>query len=391
MLSPKIGYPLVAPRWSLSLLLLLALLLTACAPKVPPTPKIPPVPPPAAPARIPAQWQDLPGWRNDDHAAALQTFLQGCTALQRREDWKPLCDEAATIDPGEARIFFELRFEPWQLQQEDGTTEGMITGYYGPELQGRRTPGGPYRYPIYGWPQDMLVVDLSSLYPELSGMRLRGRVEGRRLVPYWSREEIARTPELLRGQELLYVADPVDLYYLHIQGSGRIVLEDGTKVMVGYENQNGHPYRSIGKLLIDRGQMTRDQMSMQNIKAWGQQHPDQIMALLAENPSYIFFHELPPEITSPPGSLGTPLVAERSLAVDTRTVPLGAPVYLATTRPDDGSPLQRLMVAQDTGGAIKGRVRADFFWGMGTAAGELAGRMKQQGRMWLLLPRKAAQ
>jgi membrane-bound lytic murein transglycosylase A len=233
----------------------------------------------------------------------------------------------------------------------------------------------------------MLVIDMSSVYPELGTYRLRGRVEGRRVVPYYARGELEQGVSGLQGRELLWVDDPVELFFLHIQGSGRIHCENGERIMVNYADQNGHPFRSIGKLLLERGEMTRSQMSMQNIRAWVKEHPDQADSLLDENPSYVFFRELPAEVQSPPGALGVPLTPEVSIAVDPRTIPLGAPVFLATTWPLNPKPLEQLMVAQDTGGAIKGAVRADFFWGMGHEAGALAGRMKQDGRLWVLLPR----
>ncbi len=236
-------------------------------------------------------------------------------------------------------------------------------------------------------PEDLLVIDLGSLYPDLKGRRLRGRLDGRRVVPYWSRAEIDSGQAPVEGKELFWVKDPVELFFLHIQGSGRVTLEDGQRVMVNYADQNGHPYRSIGRLLIESGAMTRDQMSMQNIKAWGWRNPDKIRQLLGENPSYVFFLSTEQDLPSPPGALGYPLAPERSLAVDPATIPLGSPVFLATTWPSSSRPLERLMVAQDTGGAIKGAVRADFFWGLGNEAAALAGRMKQEGRLWVLLPR----
>ena len=291
---------------------------------------------------------------------------------------------------GAARNFFEAQFLPFRVQQADGSSSGLITGYYVPDLKGSRTRSERYRWPLYGVPDDLLVIDLRSVYPELGDYRLRGRLEGRRVVPYYSRAEIdaGKLPE---GKELFWVEDPVELFFLQIQGSGRIELEDGTQVMVNYADQNGYPYRSIGKLLLDRGAMTRDQMSMQNIQAWARKNPDQVGALLAENPSYVFFRELPADVTRPFGALGVQLTAERSLAVDPHAIPLGAPVFLSTTWPGGDTPLNRLLVAQDTGGAIKGRVRADFYWGIGDEAGALAGRMKQPGRLWVLLPRPAAE
>ena len=234
-------------------------------------------------------------------------------------------------------------------------------------------------------PGDLLVIDLRSIYPELGNYRLRGRLEGRRVVPYWDRNGIEGEEKPLQGNEICWVEDPVELFFLQIQGSGRISLENGDRFMLNYADQNGHPYRSIGKLLLEQGAMTPDQMSMQNIKAWAASHPEEAGKLLCENPSYIFFRELD-GIENPPGALGVPLTPQRSLAVDPRSIPLGAPVFLATSWPNSPLPLQRLMVAQDTGGAIKGAVRADFFWGVGKEAGEYAGRMKQAGRMWVLLP-----
>jgi len=287
-----------------------------------------------------------------------------------------------------AREYFGRFFQPYQVRNEDGSSAGMITGYYGPELLGSRIPTEEFKYPLYSQPDNMLIIDLDDLYPELGKYRLRGRIVGNRVVPFYDRAEIDNGDNPLSGQELFWVKDPVARFFLQIQGSGRIRLPDGELVMVNYANQNGHPYRSIGKLLLERKAMTRDQMSMQNIRRWVKENPEAGKQLLAENPSYVFFRELPPEFTSPPGALGVPLTAQRSLAVDPHTIPLGAPVFLATTYPGTDHPLQQLMVAQDTGGAIKGQVRADFFWGMGNAAGEIAGKMKQDGRLWVLLPKE---
>jgi membrane-bound lytic murein transglycosylase A len=262
----------------------------------------------------------------------------------------------------------------------------LITGYYEPLLRGSRKPSSRYRYPLYGIPDDLVVVDLAELYPELKSMRLRGRLEGRRLVPYPDRARIEATPPPLRGKEIAWVEDEIDLFFLHIQGSGRIQLDTGETMRVGYAEQNGHPYRSIGRILVQRGELSLEQASMQSIKAWARRHPQKTSELLNSNGSYVFFRELPGSEGGPPGSLGVPLTAGRSIAVDPRHVPLGAPVFIATTWPNTSRPLNRLMLAQDTGGAIRGPVRADFFWGHGEAAGREAGRMKQRLRMWVLLP-----
>ena len=368
------------------LLILLLMLLGGCAP---PPPFVPPVKVDAEPLQL-TEFRELPMWQESTPSAALETFLNSCRAIGRKAEWAQVCSEALFIASGDeqaARNFFEDFFTPWQVVNEDGSVTGTITGYYVPELAGSRSPDEIYKYPLYSQPADLLTIDLGKIYPELSDYRLRGRVEGNRVVPYFQRSEIDGGTDPLVGNELFWVADPVELFFLHIQGSGRILLPDGEKVMLNYANQNGHPYRSIGKLLLERGAMSRDQMSMQNIRSWVNENPQAGRDLLDENPSYVFFRELESGIESPPGALGIPLSAERSLAVDRRTIPLGAPVFLATSRPNNAEPLNRLMVAQDTGGAIKGRVRADFFWGMGADAGALAGRMKQSGQLWVFLPK----
>lgn len=356
-------------------------------------PVSPPVTPPPQQEFKPLQpvgWDRVDGWLLDRPAAALETFLNSCRAIAKSEMWEQVCMEAAAVpstDEDAVREFFQNSFQPYRVLNRDGESHGLITGYYGPELDGSRKKTGEYRYPLYRQPDDLLTIDLSEVYPELSKYRLRGRLVGNRVVPYLERGEIDGKQNRLAGQELFWVKDPVELFFLHIQGSGRIRLSDGTKVMVGYANQNGHPYRSIGKLLLDRNEMTRDQMSMQNIRQWVAQHPDAGKKLLAENPSYVFFRQLPQDVQSPPGALGIPLTPLRSLAVDPHTIPLGAPVFLSTTYPGTDFPLKQLMVAQDTGGAIKGEVRADFFWGMGNDAGLVAGKMKQDGKLWVLLPK----
>lgn len=388
----------------------LALALAACqtVPPAPP-PKPPPPTPPTAPVApvvrfAPADWQDLPGWSDDAVASAWPAFVVGCRALlarsQSQATWKTPCDAASRIDGASesaVRAFFMEHFRPYKISNDDGTATGLVTGYYEPLLPGSRAPTAEYTIPLYGVPDDLLVVDLSSLFPELKDKRVRGRVEGRKVVPYWPRADIERGAAPLSGKAIAYVGDPVEAFFLEIQGSGRIALNDGTVMRLGYADQNGHPYRSVARVLIDRGELTRDTASMQAIASWVKAHPSEARALLDENPSYVFFRELPKPpagsidaaIDGPLGSLGVPLLAERTIAVDARYVPLGAPVFLATTRPSSNAPLAKLMLAQDTGGAIRGPVRADFFWGFGTQAGREAGRMRQEGRMWLLWPKGA--
>lgn len=357
-----------------------------------PPPKPAPVPEVAKPVATYTQmaWADLPAWREDNPAEAWEALLKSCGTLVNKQDsWREVCSAAASIkNPSAelARRFFESNFTPYQIANDSGATEGLITGYYEPLLKGSRRQSSRYRYALYSVPDDLLVIDLAELYPELKGMRLRGRIEGRRVVPYYDRAQLETSGAAPRGKEIVWVDDAIDLFFLQIQGSGRIQLDSGETMRVGYADQNGHPYRSIGRLLVERGDLPLEKASMQGIKAWLLQNPGRMNELLNQNASYVFFRELPGGGNGPPGALGVPLTAQRSVAIDPRFVPLGAPVYIATTWPNSPKPLNRLMLAQDTGGAIRGAVRADFFWGFGESATREAGRMKQPLRMWLLLP-----
>jgi membrane-bound lytic murein transglycosylase A len=383
--------------------------LAGCATPPPapvPAPSPPPAPAPSGPPVVftPAAWSDLPGWSTDRADDAWPAVLAGCRALladaRRAPPWRTVCDAAATADirdAAAARAFFERQFSPWRVGFPDGRESGLVTGYYEPLLEGSRAATAKFGVPLYATPDDLLTVDLASLYPELKDKRVRGRVEGRTVVPYWPRADIDGGKAPLAGKALVYVADPVEAFFLQIQGSGRVQLADGSVMRVGYADQNGHPFRSIARVLIDRGELAPERASMQAIKAWGQKNPDQLAALLDENPSYVFFREVPApaagsleaRIDGPIGTLGVPLLRERTIAVDARAIPLGAPVFLATTRPLSTAPLQRLVLAQDTGGAIRGAVRADFFFGFGREASENAGRMKQRGQIWVLMPKAA--
>jgi membrane-bound lytic murein transglycosylase A len=356
-------------------------------------PRRPEIQAPSTPL-VPVPWSKVEGWQEDDPALVLGAFRNSCISLGRHPQWEQVCTDLAALDNGsepEVRTFFEERFTPYQLRQPDSSPAGLITGYYVPDLRGSRQPSPDYPYPLYRRPDDLLVIDLSQVYPELGSYRLRGRLEEQRVLPYWDRAAIEGDRRPLEGYELLWIHDPVELFFLHIQGSGRIHFEDGSWVMVNYAEQNGHPFRGLSRWLIKRNIMTRDEMSMQNIKAWARANPDQVSDMLNTNPSYVFFRESPGVTESPPGALGVPLTPGRSVAVDRRYTPLGAPVFLATTWPNSDQPLYRLMMAQDTGGAIKGPVRADFFWGMGDEAGSEAGRMKQPLKMWVLLPKVEAE
>jgi membrane-bound lytic murein transglycosylase A len=365
-------------------------------PKPAPTPATPgPVAGPAtAPAKlqlVPSTFAALPGWDRDDLRAAWPAFMSSCTVLIKQATWKESCSIARTVNANDdqaIRTFFEAFMVPNQVVAPDGATDGLVTGYYEPLLRGARKKGGVYQTPLYKVPDDMITVDLASVYPDLKGMRLRGKVVGKKLVPYPTRAEIATSE--LKGKELLWVDDPVEAFFLEVQGSGRVQLTDTQEtVRVAYADQNGHPYKSIGKYLVEKGELRLDQASAQGIKAWIAGHPTRMQELFNANPSYVFFKEerLPDPKVGPKGAQGVPLTPQRSVAIDPSQLPLGAPIFLNTTQANSDIPMQRLVMAQDTGGAIRGAIRVDYFFGFGTEAAENAGRMKQRGNVWVLLPK----
>ncbi len=336
-------------------------------------------------------WANLPGWNADQHLEAWPALIKGCVKLKQKPHWQSICHKAELLAPTDnqsVQHFFEQHFTPQQLLAESGEKQGLITGYYEPLLQGSYTPDGRYQYPIYGQPDDLLIVDLSSLYPELKGKRIRGRIEGNTVMPYYSREQIDHDDTPLAGNELLWVDDRDAAFFLQIQGSGRVQLPNGKVVGVGYANQNGHPYVSIGKLLINRGELLRENVNLFSIKSWLKEHPSKAKQLLNDNPSYVFFTLRNEVSEGPTGSMNVPITAERSIAIDPKVVPLGTAMWLSTTYPDaERSSLQKLVFAQDTGGAIKGRLRADLFWGTGQVAEQRAGNMKQKGELYMLIPK----
>jgi membrane-bound lytic murein transglycosylase A len=381
-------------------------------------PEEPPEPPPELVLR-PADFGDLPGWSEDDVAEALPALLATCRVYDARSadtgigpeglagtaaDWREPCSEAARLrGAGSDAVlsFFERHFRPWAAT-DHGDPEGLFTGYYEPSLEGSRRRHGDYQTPIHAVPSDLIQIDLGEFREDLSGRRIAGRLESGRLRPYWDREAIDEGRLAGRGLEIVWVDDPVDAFFLEIQGSGRVRLEDGSVLRLGYAGQNGHPYTAIGKTLVDRGALPLEGISMQSIRQWLETHPEAAVEVMQSNESYVFFRVL--RGPGPLGSLGVALTPGRSLAVDGSFLPMGAPVWLAAERPDpeaieeraEGAeggdevpavPLRRLMVAQDTGGAIRGPVRGDVFWGPGDLAAEIAGLMKHPGRLWLLLPR----
>jgi membrane-bound lytic murein transglycosylase A len=393
--------PCAPSRWiaPLAALPAAALLLLAACSTTPPAPAPPSVPPPVVPEPrfTPAGWAALPGWDSDDAREAFAAFRSGCAALRARAPWQASCAAAlAAARPATAataRAFFQQWLQPWQVTTTDTlgvpVDTGQVTGYYEPVLRGTRRRDAQHSVPLYGVPDDLVTIELGELYPALQGERVRGRLVGRKVVPYPDRAAVARG-EGPKGREIVWVDSALDAFFLQIQGSGRVELPGGETVRLAYADVNGHPYRAIGRVLVERGELTLEQATLPGIKAWLAAHPARVEEVLNTNPSVVFFREepLPDPAVGPRGALGVPLTAGRSIAIDPRQLPLGAPVFLGVLDPD-GLPLNRLVMAQDTGGAIRGPLRADFFFGLGPQAGERAGRMRSSGRFWLLWPRDA--
>lgn len=302
---------------------------------------------------------DLDGWAEDDHGAALSVFLDTCGDLSD-PDWQSLCAAAKSYEPDAARSFFELFFRPVLI--EDGNPP-LFTGYFEPELNGSRTRTDTYKYPVYKMPPEARNADQWLTRRELlTGDAMQGR-----------------------GLEIAWVDDPVELFFLQIQGSGRIRLPDGRALRVGYGGANGHPYRSVGVELARRGIMSAHDVSARMIRSWVRKNPEAGADLLMHNPSYVFFREVSrvaPEL-GPLGAMNRSITTMRSIAIDPAYTPLGAPVWVEK---HGKSPLRRLMIAQDTGAAIKGPQRADIFFGTGDDAGRAAAQLKDPGRMVVLLP-----
>ncbi len=379
----------------------LTLMLAACSSGGPP-PATSGYSAPATAARLtlaPAGFGDLPDWGRDGTAEALTAFLKSCGELDKRSDssaiapaslgltaadWRAPCRAAPGVAHNDvaARGFFERFFTPYRVGN-NGNNDGLFTGYYEPLLHGSREAGGAYKTQLLRRPPDLVMVDLSRFRPAWKGERIGGRVENGNLVPYASRKEIERGALDRLHLAMLWVNDPVDAFFLQVQGSGRVNLTDGTSVRLAYDGQNGQPYVAIGKILVDRGELTVDKVSLQSIRAWIKSHPDQGAALMDENPSYVFFREAKGD--GPTGSEGVALTPGRSLAVDRSYIPLGAPVYIDASQ--NGTPIHRLAIAQDTGGAITGPVRGDVFWGFSAEAEKQAGTMRAPGRAYVLLPK----
>lgn len=367
-----------------------------------------------------AGYAELPQWKQQSFTASLAAFKQGCLKLQNQPQWQVVCQQAMrTVNQNQgARQFFERYFTPWQISQ-NGQLAGTVTGYYEPVLLGDTKATAQARFPIYGIPYDFVVVPLPASLKQNTGVAririignnrgviaadglltanlasfpinakttaLKGRVEGNQFVPYYTRAQIDAGAIRGKAPVLGYANDPVELFFLQVQGSGRLKTPAGQFYRLGYADKNDYSYVSIGKYMASRGYLPLAQTSMQGIRDWLKKNPQKLNEVLGQNPSYVFFRAQQENMSGPIGALGIPLTAGYSGAVDRHFISLGAPLFLATTHPVSGFGLNRLIMAQDTGSAINGAVRVDYFWGYGDNAGAAAGKMKHPGYVWQLLP-----
>jgi membrane-bound lytic murein transglycosylase A len=352
-----------------------------------PTPVSLPPPPPPLLTAVP--FSDLPGWRDADLTSALAAFRRSCAVIAGKPPTERIADYAGTaadwqavcaIETDDARTYFEKNFTPYAL-----SGQGLFTGYYEPEIRGSRKRQGAFRTPVYGLPSDLIRVDLGRFSDQFKGEHISGRLNGQTLVPYANRADI-NAEGLPAAKILFWCDDPVALFFLQIQGSGRVNFGDGTSVRIAYAGTNGRPYTAIGRVLLAKGELEKEKISLATIRDWLKAHPDQAQGVMDANQSFIFFEEkaLGDTALGSNGVQGVPLTPLGSMAIDLRKNALGAPYYVAA------DPVNALLIAQDTGGAIRGQVRGDVYFGFGGVAEQKAGDMKAQGRMFVLLPNAVA-
>jgi membrane-bound lytic murein transglycosylase A len=361
----------------------------------------------------PVAFTALPGWSSAQPAGALAAFVTSCQRIQylppdqslggsgtaatlggNAAAWSTVCSAARgtpLADDAAARAFFLAQFQPY-LVAESGNSAARFTGYYEPEVAGSTTQTDAFQTPLLGLPPDLVSFDLGGFEPSLAGKTVVGRIAGDAVVPYYDRFQIDNGA--LDGQQLAiaWVADPVDAFFLQVEGSGRIDLPNGDTMRVVYAGKNGRPYVPIGRVMVEQKLLPPDGVSEQSIRAWLEAHPDRARAIMERNPSYVFFKTAPelPSDSGPPGALGVSLTPGRSIAVDRKYLPLGAPVWVDTTDPTTHAAYQRLMVAQDLGAAIQGPLHVDIFFGTGATASIPAGAMNAGGKVYVLLPKPAA-
>lgn len=383
-------------RNRISVMMAVALTLTSCtgigqAPQVKPQLKL-----------AHTEYSALEGWNDASQQQALHAFEKTCSRILKSapdqkvglgtniKDWQAPCrnlPDPKTATAGMAKAYFENWFTPYAAQSGD-ETEGLFTGYYEAGLRGSLVRTGLYQTPLRARPQDLVMVNLGEFIPDLKGQRIAGRVKNGQLKPYEDRKSI-ETGSLPKDMDipLYWVDSAVDAFFLQVQGSGIVTLPDGSMQRIGYDGQNGHPYTAIGKELIARGALTKDNVSMQTIRDWLAAHPREAVEVMQTNKSYVFFKKL--DGTGPVGAEGVALTPEVSMAVDHAIWPYGVPMYIDIDHPVESTKIHKLMVAQDTGGAIRGIIRGDFFWGYGDQAAAKAGPMKSSGKLWVLLPKQS--
>jgi len=352
-----------------------------------------------------SSFKGLNGWNDDNQQKSIVAFKKSCSRILKKNPdaefgtggfagkaglWQDICKKLITSNfetNKSAREFFENNFTPYEIWGKDGRN-GLFTGYYEATLHGSYKKSPRYNIPIYNRPNNLIKASLGDFYDDLKGKNITGRVEGKKFIPYYNRSEIEAGAIKNKKAEIVWVDNAVDSFFLHIQGSGRIILDNGDILRVGYAAQNGHNYTAIGRELIKRKAITKENISMQSIRKWLEENPNKAAEIMNINESYVFFNKLNLKTEGPLGAQGVSLTPRRTIAIDRKKIPYGIPLWLNAEEPEGVGRIKRLMIAQDTGGAIKGSVRGDFFWGYGEQAAHKAGIMKSHGESWLLLPKK---
>ncbi|WP_428739100.1 murein transglycosylase A [Sulfurimonas sp.] len=328
-----------------------------------------------------SSFEELPSnFESENFDEVVKLFKNNCQAKKTLKIYPKLCQQVEDVN--DSKAFILENFQPYQLiNNKNAQEEGLLTGYYLASIHASLQKSDIYKYPIYETPPDLVSVNLSEIYPELKHYRLRGRVVDGKLIPYYSREDASN----IEAPALCYCDSKIDKFFLEVQGSGKVYLDDNTTMYIGYDNQNGYKYRSIGRYLVAKKEIALEDISMQSIKEWLQKHPNRIDEVLNYNDSMVFFRK---KEQGAFGALGLQLTPKRSIAVDRRYTKLGSMIYLDADL--DNEKISKIVFAQDTGGAIRGSVRADFFTGFGAQAEELAGKLKAPLKMWVFLPKEGS-